>query len=145
MEDQLEGRASTWSELDAAHAVRGCHVGYGVISVLRRRGDVTVILREALSFAPREGEFLVRFTSTDDNVGSATVIEWCGGVLESVSSHENGVTLRRYWISSDGASPRGQWCFDDDTPTTGSVVADTGRGRLSAIRDRKSSPRARGR
>gem|GEM_PF-3782892 len=32
------------------------------------------------------------------NIGSAAVIEQCGGTLESVGPDENGVIFRRYWV-----------------------------------------------
>jgi predicted acetyltransferase len=40
-------------------------------------------------------------TCDDDNVGSATVIERCGGVFESLTENTenpNGAPKRRYWI-----------------------------------------------
>jgi predicted acetyltransferase len=37
-------------------------------------------------------------TCDDDNVGSATVIERCGGVLDSIGVGERGQPLRHYWI-----------------------------------------------
>lgn len=98
VEGQLVGHASIRFELDAAHAVRGGHVGYGVMSPFRRRGYANAILEEARSVVRREGVSPVLLTCTNDNVASTTVIERCGGVLESVAPDENSVTLRRYWI-----------------------------------------------
>jgi predicted acetyltransferase len=40
----------------------------------------------------------VLVTCDDDNVGSATVIERCGGVLAEVGIGRDGQALRRYWI-----------------------------------------------
>jgi predicted acetyltransferase len=37
-------------------------------------------------------------TCDDDNVGSATVIERCGGVLDSKGEASDGTPIRRYWI-----------------------------------------------
>jgi predicted acetyltransferase len=37
-------------------------------------------------------------TCDDDNVGSATVIERCGGVLEDVRSVAGGAPKRRYLV-----------------------------------------------
>ena len=65
----------------------------------RRRGYATEILRRAIARlrAARTERILV--VCDDDNVGSATVIERCGGVLESVVAPDDGNTpFRRYWI-----------------------------------------------
>jgi predicted acetyltransferase len=40
----------------------------------------------------------VLVTCDDDNVGSATVIERCGGVFESHIVGSGGKPMRRYWI-----------------------------------------------
>jgi predicted acetyltransferase len=37
-------------------------------------------------------------TCDDANVGSATVIERCGGVLDGVVTASGGNRIRRYWI-----------------------------------------------
>jgi predicted acetyltransferase len=40
-------------------------------------------------------------TCDDDNVGSAKVIERCGGVLESLTAgHDGSVPTRRYWVKT---------------------------------------------
>jgi predicted acetyltransferase len=41
----------------------------------------------------------VLVTCDDDNVGSASVIERCGGTLDSIVDRDGGATaVRRYWI-----------------------------------------------
>jgi predicted acetyltransferase len=40
----------------------------------------------------------VLVTCDDDNVGSATVIERCGGVFDSLVGGFDGPPKRRYWI-----------------------------------------------
>jgi len=40
----------------------------------------------------------VLVTCDDDNVGSAAVIERCGGALDSVVTSRAGNSMRRYWI-----------------------------------------------
>lgn len=37
-------------------------------------------------------------TCDDGNVGSATVIECCGGVLEDIRPVASGSPKRRYWV-----------------------------------------------
>ena len=65
----------------------------------RRRGYGTEILGQSLVVARAAGVDRVLVTCDDDNVGSAAVIERCGGVLESVIDGSDGVAKRRYWIA----------------------------------------------
>jgi predicted acetyltransferase len=74
------------------------HIGYGVLAEHRRRGYATEMLRQSLVVARAVGVDRVLVTCDHDNVGSATVIERCGGVLHSVIDCEDGVPKRRYWI-----------------------------------------------
>ncbi len=94
----LVGRASVRFELNEYLAAYGGHIGYAVIAEYRRRGYATAILRQALRLASAHGVSPVLLTCDDANVGSATVIERCGGELESVGPDENGVMFRRYWV-----------------------------------------------
>jgi predicted acetyltransferase len=98
VDGELVGRASIRFGLDAFHAVRGGHIGYGVIAAFRRRSYATAILNESISIARNEGVASLLLTCNDNNVASAKVIERCGGVLEKVVLDENGAALRRYWI-----------------------------------------------
>jgi predicted acetyltransferase len=50
----------------------------------RRRGYATEILRQALTIANAHGIDPVLVTCDDTNIASATVIERCGGELESI-------------------------------------------------------------
>jgi predicted acetyltransferase len=78
----------------------GGHIGYGVLPAHRRRGYATEILRQALIIARSQGVARVLVTCLDDNVGSACVIERCGGVLEDVIDIDEGSRrLRRYWFT----------------------------------------------
>ena len=95
----LVGRTSIRHELDEFLAREGGHIGYAVVAEHRRRGYATEILRQSLVLARAVGVDRVLVTCDDDNVGSATVIERCGGVFESlVDSSEGGPPKRRYWI-----------------------------------------------
>jgi predicted acetyltransferase len=96
---QLVGRASIRHELTEYLAREGGHIGYGIVPEHRRRGHATEVLRQSLVIARAAGVDRVLVTCDDDNVGSATVIERCGGVLDSlVASSEDGTLRRRYWI-----------------------------------------------
>jgi predicted acetyltransferase len=100
--DQIVGRASIRHRLDDRLAFHGGHIGYGVRPACRRRGYATEILRQSLIVARSYGVARVLVTCDDDNVGSAAVIEACGGQLERVvpgGESADGVPFRRYWIA----------------------------------------------
>jgi predicted acetyltransferase len=92
------GRSSIRFELNDFLRYEGGHVGYGVRPAHRRRGHATEILRQSLVVARAGGVDAVLVTCDDDNIGSAAVIERCGGVLEDVVMDDHGIAIRRYWI-----------------------------------------------
>ncbi len=94
---ELIGRASIRHELNTFLFNYGGHIGYGVRPQFRRRGYATEILRQSLEYIRALGVDDVLLTCFDENVGSAAVIESCGGELENVVEFE-GKPLRRYWI-----------------------------------------------
>jgi len=99
VDGELVGRTSIRHSLNEFLAHEGGHIGYGVLRGHRRRGYATEILRQSLDHARQLGVDRALVTCDDDNVGSATVIERCGGVLENVISEtESGHPKRRYWI-----------------------------------------------
>jgi predicted acetyltransferase len=97
----LVGRVSIRFELNDFLASRGGHIGYGVRPAFRRLGYATSILSQAIAIARDEGVDSILVTCDDVNVGSATVIERCGGVLESVQIDDVGTAFRRYWIADN--------------------------------------------
>jgi predicted acetyltransferase len=94
----LIGRASLRRALNDRLRKEGGHIGYGVLREHRRRGYGTEILRQSLVIVRAFGVDRVLVTCDDDNVGSATVIERCGGVFDSLSTADDGHPVRRYWI-----------------------------------------------
>lgn len=93
------GRASVRYELNELLAQEGGHIGYCVLPAYRRRGHATEILRQGLIVARAAGVDRVLVTCDDDNVGSRVVIERCGGKFaDIVTSQEDDVSVRRYWI-----------------------------------------------
>ena len=109
----LVGRTSIRHRLNDFPAHEGGHIGVGVVPDQRRRGYATEILRLSLVVArdvgvegKLGGQAAVRGVGVaralvncdDHNVGSATVIERCGGVLDSVVTSSDGGLVRRYWI-----------------------------------------------
>jgi predicted acetyltransferase len=71
----------------------GGHIGYDVRPSARRRGYATAMLRDALIVARRLGIESALVTCSVDNVGSRTVIERNGGVLEDERSGK-----LRFWL-----------------------------------------------
>ena len=71
----------------------GGHIGYDVRPSARRRGHATAMLRDALIVARGIGIESALVTCSVDNVGSRTVIEMNGGVLED----ERAGKLR-FWV-----------------------------------------------
>jgi predicted acetyltransferase len=91
------GRSSIRFVLNDDLLMSGGHIGYAVRPAHRRCGYATEILRQSLIVARAGGVGRALVTCDDDNIGSASVIEANGGVLENVIDDE-GVPLRRYWI-----------------------------------------------
>ena len=71
----------------------GGHIGYDVRPSARRRGHATEMLRQTLVIAHRMGIDPALITCDVDNIGSRTVIERNGGVLED----ERAGKLR-FWV-----------------------------------------------
>ncbi len=95
----LVGRVSIRLTLNDYLERLGGHIGYGILARYRRRGHATEILRQSLIVARASGVERVLVTCDEDNVGSATVIETCGGRLESVIAAGQGQQKRRrYWF-----------------------------------------------
>jgi predicted acetyltransferase len=58
-------------------------------------------LGQSLAVAWSIGLERVLVTCDDDNVGSAKVIENCGGVLENLTAgRDRSVPKRRYWVET---------------------------------------------
>ncbi len=96
---EVVGRSSIRFKLNDFLRHKSGHIGYAVRPLFRRHGHATEILRQSLVIARAGGVDAVLVTCDDDNVGSATVIERCGGVLERVVADDDGPPFRRYWIA----------------------------------------------
>lgn len=94
----LVGRVSIRFELDDWLARQGGHIGYAVVPAHRRRGYATAMLGHAVELARAEGVHPLLVVCDESNVGSATVIERCGGVYEGPATSDGGTPIRRYWI-----------------------------------------------
>jgi predicted acetyltransferase len=95
---EIVGRVSVRFALNDWLAREGGHIGYVVLPAFRRKGHATEILRQAVDLAHRQGVDRLLIVCNEDNVGSAIVIERCGGVLEGLATAEDGAAIRRYWI-----------------------------------------------
>lgn len=101
VDGELVGRVSVRHALNDHLRTVGGHIGYGVRPAFRGRGYATALLRTGLAVAAAQGIRRALVTCDDDNVPSARAIERCGGVLESVVTHEGG-RKRRYWVATGG-------------------------------------------
>jgi predicted acetyltransferase len=98
VDGEVVGRSSIRFELNDSLLIEGGHIGYAVRPTYRRRGHASEILRQSLVVARSGGVDRVLVTCDDSNLGSRSVIEVNGGVLENIAE-VNGVALRRYWIN----------------------------------------------
>lgn len=92
------GRISLRHVLNEFLAHEGGHIGFAVRPAYRRRGYAMAILRQVLVIARSLGIERVLLTCDRENLGSATVIQRCGGVLETVVDGQAGNRVCRYWI-----------------------------------------------
>lgn len=103
VDGDLVGRLSVRHRLNEYLARVGGHIGYGVRPAFRRRGYATAMLRHGLSIAGGLGIGEALVTCDDRNLGSASVIERCGGVLQDVVP-DGGSRVRRYLVPT-GVAP----------------------------------------
>ncbi len=95
---QVVGRLSVRHTLNEFLAREGGHLGFAVRPQHRRNGYATEILRQGMIIARSLGVDRALVTCDEDNVGSATIIERCGGLFDSIHVTDEGRLIRRYWI-----------------------------------------------
>ncbi len=95
---EVVGRLSVRHTLNESLAREGGHLGFGVRPRFCRNGYATEILRQGLIIARSLGVNRALVTCYEENIGSASVIERCGGVLDSIDVTDEGRPMCRYWI-----------------------------------------------
>jgi predicted acetyltransferase len=98
LESEIVGRISIRHVLNEFLAHEGGHIGFAVRPAYRHRGYATAILQQGLVIARSLGIERVLVTCDFENIGSATVIQQCGGVFETVVDGRAGNRVCRYWI-----------------------------------------------
>ena len=93
--DEFLGRTSIRHRLTPMLLEIGGHIGYDVRPSARRRGHATAMLGQALDVARELGIERALITCNVDNVGSRTVIERNGGVLEDEREGK-----LRFWVTT---------------------------------------------
>src|SRR5687767_9805931 len=92
--DEFLGRIGVRHRLTPVLLDVGGHIGYDVRPSARRRGHATEMLRQALVVAGALGLDRALITCDEDNLGSRTVIERNGGVLEDQPGR-----MLRFWVA----------------------------------------------
>ncbi len=92
---RVQGSVSIRHELNDYLLGYGGHIGYGIRPSARRRGLASAALRHGVGFLRDLGATRVLVGCQEGNVGSRTVIENAGGVLEDVRDG-----LMRFWIDA---------------------------------------------
>ena len=77
----------------------GGHIGYGIRPSVRKRGYGKLLLALALNRIAEMGYKKALVTCFKVNIGSASIIEANGGILENVVLND-GEELKRYWINT---------------------------------------------
>lgn len=95
---EVVGRLSVRHTLNEFLAREGGHLGFAVRPQHRRNGYATEILRQGLIVARSLGVDRALVTCDEDNLGSAAIIERCGGHFDSIHVTDEGKSIRRYWI-----------------------------------------------
>jgi predicted acetyltransferase len=95
---EVVGRLSVRHTLNEFLAREGGHLGFAVRPQHRRNGYATEILRQGLIVARSLGVDRALVTCDEDNLGSAAIIERCGGHFDSTHVTDGGRSIRRYWI-----------------------------------------------
>ena len=101
VDGQVVGRTSVRFALNEFLLAQGGHIGYAVRPAFRRRGHATSILLCSIELGRAAGLDRILVTCDEDNIGSRTVIERCGGVLDPDWPRQqttSGTAVLRYWI-----------------------------------------------
>lgn len=96
----IVGRCSVRHTLNAGLSEIGGHIGYGVAPPFRRQGFATQLFRAGREHLKSLGVDRAFMTCDSANIGSSTLIENAGGVLqdEVLDAVDDDVTILRFWV-----------------------------------------------
>ncbi|MFB2538166.1 MULTISPECIES: GNAT family N-acetyltransferase [unclassified Acinetobacter] len=98
--DEIAGIVSIRHQLNDNLLKIGGHVGYSTHPKFEGQGVATAMLKFAVNELNQLGINRVLVTCQQDNIGSAKVIEKCGGILENVIVVKDKA-ICRYWIGHE--------------------------------------------
>lgn len=95
----IYGMVSIRHRLNEKLMLSGGHIGYGIRPTVRKKGYGKLILALALNKIAEMGYKKALVTCDKVNIGSASIIETNGGMLENVVL-DDGEEINRYWINT---------------------------------------------
>ena len=98
LDDEIIGAISIRHSLNKYLFDFGGHIGYGIKPSKRKCGYAKSMVKMSFQILKELGLTTVLITCYTHNIGSAKTIESLGGILENISTDENNIQYKRYWL-----------------------------------------------